>query len=83
MDVAGVLVDWQFLDNAETYLGEGYTETIAGSGRFVSADGMRIVRYGAHETASLVHHAHFESAAGGYVTENSRVLIIPDPPRIR
>jgi len=62
----------------EEYLGPGYTEVTPGSGRYVSADGLRQVRYGSHETGGPRHHAHFEAydrpaAQGGRVVENSVV----------
>jgi hypothetical protein len=78
---AGQLTESGFLSAMEEYLGPGYTE--ASPGRFVSADGLRQVRYGAHETSGPRHHAHFEAydrpaAQGGRVIENSVVDLIPD-----
>jgi len=37
------------LDLASEYLGEGYTEPIKGSGRFVSKDGRRVFRMGEND----------------------------------
>ena len=37
------------LDVAVEFLGEGYTEPVLGSGRFVSADGTRVFRMGAND----------------------------------
>jgi hypothetical protein len=34
------------LDAATRFLGDGYSEAVAGSGRYVSADGLRQVRMG-------------------------------------
>ena len=41
---------------------------------------LRQVRYGAHETRSASHHAHFEAydKAGGRVIENALAIIIKD-----
>lgn len=46
----------------------------------MSEDGMRQVRYGAHETNSPTHHGHFEAynESGGRVIENTSVEITPD-----
>ncbi len=67
-----------FLRSAEQYLGNGYREV--SPGRWVSADGLRQVRFGAHETRGPGLHGHFEAydRAGGRVIENTRVDIIPD-----
>jgi hypothetical protein len=40
------LTEDEVLDAAEAFLGAGYTEPDPGSGRFVSADGTRVVRLG-------------------------------------
>ena len=37
------------LDLATEFLGEGYTEPVPGSGRFVSADGTRVFRMGEND----------------------------------
>lgn len=71
----GYLTEGQALSAAERYLGEGYREV--SPGRYVSADGARIIRYGDHEAGGRVHHIHFESSEGGYVTENTRGMITP------
>ena len=64
-----------FLDSAMKYLGPGYKEI--SPGRFVSADGMRQVRFGTHETRGSNLHGHFEAydKPGGQVIENSVVKI--------
>lgn len=66
-----------FLDSALDYLGPGYREV--SPGRYVSADGMRQVRYGSHETRGARHHGHFEAydTPGGRVIENTVVDIVP------
>jgi hypothetical protein len=76
----GRLTQDQFLNQAEKYLGQGYREE--SPGRYISADGMRQVRYGDHEINSTIHHAHFEAYdssyyAGGRVIENTVIEIIP------
>ena len=45
---------------------------------YVSADGMRQVRFGAHETSGDLH-AHFEAydKPGGTIVENSPVELVP------
>jgi hypothetical protein len=78
----GQVSEETFLRKAENYLGPGYQEIPPGSGRFVSADGMRQVRYGRHETSGQKHHAHFEAYdrpyfQGGKVVENTVVEIVP------
>ena len=67
-----------FLDAAAEYLGPGYREV--SPGRYVSADGLRQVRFGAHEVRGPGLHGHFEAydQAGGRVIENTRVDIIGD-----
>lgn len=65
-----------FLDAALDYLGGDYIEV--SPGRFVSSDGTRQVRFGAHETRGPQLHAHFEAVEEGRVTENTRVDITPD-----
>ena len=70
-----------FLRSAEQYLGPGYREVLPG--RYVSADGMRQMRFGAHETRGPRLHGHFESydhpyGQGGRIIENTVVDIIPD-----
>ncbi|WP_155840176.1 hypothetical protein [Butyrivibrio sp. MC2021] len=37
------------LDFASDFLGEGYTEPVPGSGRFVSSDGVRVFRMGVND----------------------------------
>ena len=75
---SGQITESGVMRQAENYLGSGYTEV--SPGRYVSADGTRQFRYGAHETRNPAnHHAHFESLDGGRVTENSAVKIVPDP----
>jgi hypothetical protein len=74
---AGQIGEANFADAALKYLGPGYKEL--SPGRYVSSDGMRQVRFGAHETRGPGLHAHFEAydMAGGRVIENSRVKIVP------
>jgi hypothetical protein len=66
-----------FLAAAEKWLGTGYKSLP--NGRYVSADGLRQVRYGRHETSSQLHHGHFEAydVPGGRVVENTWVKITP------
>lgn len=76
----GAISEAQFPDLAQQYLGAGYAEV--SPGRYVSADGMRQVRYGEHETRGVRHHAHFEAYdrpyhRGGRVIENTVIDIIP------
>jgi hypothetical protein len=79
----GELSESGFLRAAEKFLGGGYEEK--GNGRFVSGDGLRQVRFGAHETEDAAKiHAHFETydkpaEQGGRVIENTSVKIVPDP----
>ncbi len=68
-----------FLQAAERYLGPGYREE--SPGRYVSADGWRQVRFGAHETRGASMHAHFEAFdqpydLGGRVLENTVVDVL-------
>ena len=74
---AGQISETGFLDAAQKYLGPGSKEL--SPGRWASADGMRQVRFGAHETRGPGLHAHFEAydMAGGRVVENSVVRITP------
>ncbi len=74
---SGALTEGEFLDNALEYLKPGYSEV--SPGRYLSGDGLRQVRYGAHETQGLRHHGHFEvyDIAGGGVIENAVVDILP------
>ena len=73
----GEISESGFLDAAENYLGPGYREV--SPGRYVSADGMRQVRYGPHEVNGPRHHGHFEAydRPGGRVIENTSVDIKP------
>ena len=76
---SGVVTESQFLRNAINYLGKGYTE--AANGRWVSIDGLRQVRFGAHEVRDVNNlHGHFEAydRAGGRVIENAAVKIVRD-----
>lgn len=75
---SGQITESGLLERALDYLGEGYTEI--SPGRYLSADGARQFRYGAHEIRnSSNHHAHFEALENGRVVENSVVEIIADP----
>jgi hypothetical protein len=42
-----------------------------------TSDGLREIRYGAHEVGGQIHHIHFEALENGHVVENTRALIIP------
>ena len=78
---SGVVSESQFLRTALDYLGTGYAE--ASTGRWLSADGLRQVRFGAHETRDAANlHGHFEAydQAGGRVIENAAVKIVKDKP---
>ncbi len=74
----GELKEAEFLRAAEKYLGKGYQEV--SPGRFISADGVRQLRFGAHEIRSSQMHAHFEAynKPGGQVVENTSVNIVKD-----
>jgi RHS repeat-associated protein len=78
----GQTTETGFLNSAMNWLREGYKDM--GSGRYLSADGLRQVRYGNHETDPRKrHHGHFESYdkpadKGGVVTETATVEIVPD-----
>ena len=72
----GTLKESEFLSAVGKYLGNGYKE--ASSGRFLSADGARQVRFGAHEVRGSQLHGHFEAVENGRVVENARVNIRPD-----
>lgn len=67
-----------FLNAVERYLGSGYREV--SPGRYVSADGLRQVRFGAHEVRGPTLHGHFEAfdQPGGRIIENTRVNIFRD-----
>ena len=70
-----------FIDSVLDYLGPGYREVSAG--RYVSADGLRQVRFGAHEVRGPHLHGHFEAfdapyGKGGRVVENTLVRITSD-----
>jgi len=70
-----------FIDSILDYLGPGYREV--SPGRYVSADGFRQVRFGAHEVRGPQLHGHFEAfdapfGEGGRVIENTVVRITPD-----
>jgi hypothetical protein len=74
----GQVTESGFLRSAEEYLGLGYRSLP--NGRYVSANGLRQVRFGAHEIRGPVLHGHFEAYnfSGGRVIENTSVIIIPD-----
>ena len=77
----GTVTEPEFLAAAASYLGIGYIE--ASPGRFISNDGLRQVRLGAHETSGPELHGHFEAYnyphnEGGFVVETATVSIIPD-----
>ena len=73
----------KFVAMAEKFLGPNPREVPVGSGRHVSADGLRQVRYGVHETGKGLHHGHFEkydipASQGGRVIINVSVPIVRD-----
>jgi hypothetical protein len=74
----GQVTESEFLNSVEKWLGPGYKSF--SNGRYLSRDGMRQVRYGAHETERGYHHGHFEAddEPGGTVIENAVVAIVPD-----
>jgi RHS repeat-associated protein len=77
----GQTTETGFLNSALSWLGKGYKDM--GGGRYVSADGLKQIRYGKHETTGKNHHGHFEiydkpADQGGKVTENTMVKIVPD-----
>jgi RHS repeat-associated protein len=80
--VSGVISESGFLRSAIEFLGAGSREV--GSGRYLSADGLRQLRFGSHETRDASNlHAHFETydkpaSQGGRVDESSTVDIVPD-----
>jgi RHS repeat-associated protein len=54
----------KILNDAQAFLGEGYTEPIAGSGRYVSADGTRVFRMGTSDITGAHGggpHVNFET----------------------
>ena len=78
--VGGKVSESGFLNAVGKYLGEGFKEV--SPGRYVSSDGLRQVRFGAHEVKGPGLHGHFEAydAAGGHIIENTKVNICPDVP---
>jgi hypothetical protein len=56
---SGKVTESEFLNSALKYLGPGFKEV--SPGRYVSADGMRQVRYGKHEACDPGHHGDFET----------------------
>jgi hypothetical protein len=74
---SGKIKESKLMEIAEIYLETGYKEV--SPGRYLSSDGSRQFRYGAHEVQNLQkHHAHFEYLENGKVVENSRVSVIPN-----
>ena len=76
---SGTLNEGNAMDASQKWLGAGYKDM--GNGRFVSEDGLRQVRFGAHELGSNALHIHFEAYNapywnGGSVVENSRIFIV-------
>ncbi|XVV08125.1 hypothetical protein ACQPW3_11445 [Actinosynnema sp. CA-248983] len=71
---SGELKESQTMGAAEKWRGKGYEDK--GNGRYVSADGERVVRYGSHETRSKTHHTHVEAMKDGHVIENTMVRIV-------
>lgn len=78
--LGGEITESEFILSLEHYIGPSYREIPLNSGRFVSADGLRQVRFGVHETRGPGIHGHFEAYdhPGGHVIENTRVEIVPD-----
>jgi RHS repeat-associated protein len=75
----GEVTESGFVRAADSYLGLGY-RTLE-NGRFVSADGLRQVRFGRHEVRGTELHGHFEAfdRPGGRIVETTTVRIVPDP----
>jgi hypothetical protein len=71
----GQLTEDQAMDAAARWLGPGYKEV--SPGRFVSANGERIVRYGTDEMRGAGQHIHFEAAENGFVVENTWAEVTP------
>ncbi len=74
----GIATADQALDRAITYLGKGYRDM--GLGRYLSEDGLRQVRLGAHELNPANMHIHFEHYnipwdLGGRLIESTFTLI--------
>ena len=69
----GTISQTGFLKAAEEYLGPSY-KTIE-NGRYISADGLRQVRFGYHEVKKVLH-GHFEAYDNGIIIENGMVRII-------
>jgi hypothetical protein len=77
---SGLLTEKSAMSVADKWLGAGYKEI--SSGRFVSADGMRQVRFGFHEVKNINNiHIHFEAFNssywnGGRVIESTSTSIL-------
>jgi hypothetical protein len=74
----GIATANQALDGAIAYLGKGYRDM--GLGRYLSADGLRQIRLGAHELNPANMHIHFEHYnipwdLGGKLIESTFTLI--------
>jgi hypothetical protein len=80
---SGRLRESEVMDTAERWLRRGYREVDGGSGRYISANGLRQFRMGRHETrGGRVTHVHFEAydrpwQSGGRVIESAVVEVIP------
>jgi len=78
----GPVTESEFLESALHWLGPSYSEV--SPGRYLSADGLWQVRFGAHEVMNPADlHGHFEvydlpPSQGGTLQENMRVSITPD-----
>lgn len=75
---SGQLTEANAMTMAQKFLGPGYKEV--SSGRFVSSDGMRQIRFGYHEVKGALH-IHFEAYAqsvwnGGVVIESTATRIV-------
>jgi hypothetical protein len=73
----GTVTEDQALSTAERWLRPGYREVESGSGRYLSANGERGVRYGSDEVTDAIHHIHYEAYENGYVVENTFAHIVP------
>jgi hypothetical protein len=74
----GIASAHNVLQGATTFLKTGYRDM--GKGRFLSADGLRQIRWGSHELNPLDMHIHFEHYdlpwdIGGKVIESTYTLI--------
>jgi hypothetical protein len=67
------------LDTAEQYLGEGYQESVPGSGRYVSSDGTRAVRMGESDITGAHGggpHMNFEELAPNPMKPGKMMVVV-------